>query len=283
MGQWIFLPFFFRMRVSCSLCDYDIDKKLGGFTLCLVCNESYLCTKCSISQDVVVCKLCTEGHEFISKRTSRVCPSCDIAWRVDYNCEACTTFFCLTCFESHECFKCKEPGCDSVGIYERCCGVKRCEKCHSKHRTTNCRTTMFYKCRNCGMYVYTFGPNHLRCPVERCTSRYGCFSTACNGVLSRFNKKGIYCRNHTSENNCPGCKMAYPLDPALGVGYVRILILLGIPVKRREHCGDCMGRIRALVESVLIITKRLGGFPKVLMDMIVFNALNVLQCDKLLP
>jgi hypothetical protein len=75
--------------------------------------------------------------------------------------------------------------------------------------------------------------------------------------------------------------LAYPLDRALGYGNVRVLSLLGARVKKREYCGDCMKKIGALVESVLIIAHRLGGgnaiFPKVLIDMIVLNALENLR------
>jgi len=270
-----------KTRVSCSLCSYEIDPNSCAYTFCVVCNESYLCMRCSISQDAVICNSCIDGNDYMSKRVARMCPGCHIAWEVNNKCKSCKSFYCSKCYEKHPCFECKEPGCSNVGTYEVCCQVKRCEACHSKHQKTNCRLTMYYMCHECCTRVYTFGSDQFRCPVEGCALKYGCVSMQCN-LLERFNDRGIYCKNHTSQNACPGCKMIYPLDPTYGNGHVRILTLLGAYVMRREFCGDCMKRIRAFVESLLIVTKRQFGedtifrFPKILIDMIVFNALNSL-------
>lgn len=218
------------MRASCSLCAYDIDIRSGGFTMCLICNTSYLCTKCSISQDLNLCSACVEEQveqTKEAKEAKRKCIRCLIAREVNCECKHCSLYwFCQKCYDSHPCFCCQE--CRCVGIFQRCCGLKRCSTCHSKHETTNCLKTMYRICDDCNKRSYIF-----RCPVSGCVQR-GCDSVGCN-ILHRFNKTtGVYCRFHTSENNCPGCKLAYPLDRALGYGNVQVLSLLGARVKKKR-------------------------------------------------
>jgi hypothetical protein len=65
------------------------------------------------------------------------------------------------------------------------------------------------------------------------------------------------------------------LDNALGYGYVRVFIMLGAVRQKREYCGSCLQRIKALVDSLLhlrIRSKRL--VPRNVMDYIVLLALD---------
>lgn len=265
----------------CSACFFSLTTSINAFTLCEVCRNSKLCTRCSIMDDLVLCPSCKSieiqaANEFESKTQKLIpCITCHSVWNVS-ECGKCTHSYCGKCstiLAGHACFRCTSPGCITAYDY-LCCDRHLCVTCYNRHIVTDCAQRLFYMCWKCKEKVLTFGPAQGKCPVVDCTFKYGCVTRKCN-ILAWFAPMGTYCQHHTSENNCPGCKLPYPLDSALGYGDVKIHILLGKRLRRREYCGTCLGKIAALVESSLIVLKRLGViFPRVLMDKVVLFALD---------
>lgn len=262
---------------QCSNCSFELDLEHEAFAFCDVCQLAKLCPQCVISAEIVpMCLDCqktqmTEWGERESKlqKMSR-CPICSSIYNVKKPCQLCKKEYCNKCDESihHTCFKCFTQNC-SRRFFHRCCEENRCVPCHARHKGLDCKLTMYIRCKKCNKEILAFGPNAKKCPVSTCTSVAGC-PHCINTIKST---KGIYCRWHTSAAACGGCNQRYPLDSALGYGCLKILILLGAKTHVRHYCGTCLQKVKALVESSLIVIKRAKlVFPKVLMDKIVLFA-----------
>lgn len=274
------------MKGLCTNCFYVLDLQNGAFALCEVCQTEQLCTRCIVAEDIPMCLDCKKGQLIMcnereaKRQVMDPCCICKTVWET-MMCKECKQFYCVHCNgrDSHYCLRCDGNECDR-NQQEKCCNKRWCYVCIYRHKQVDCEETMYRICKKCGVKVRMFGPEFMKCPVLGCHYQYGCTSIGCNRLV-RYNWRGIYCEQHISPFNCPGCKNIYPLDPALKYGYARILQLLGAKIHRREYCGPCLERIRALVESVLIVLRRMGkpiglinGFPKVLMDKIVLFSLD---------
>lgn len=275
----------------CCSCFYPLDETLQDFIFCELCQCAKLCTRCAIMEDLAICPLCKDveikaaDHAESVKKTLQSCVNCQIVWGI-LPCKKCSKVYCKKCSGNsliHSCWKCDSPGCATLYGY-LCCRRYLCATCYFRHERTDCEETMFYTCHKCNNKVLTFGPDQDKCPVLDCILRYGCKSYKC--YVSPWNGtfRGTYCENHKSNTLCPGCKSLYPLDPALGYGYVRITVLWGSSSRKREYCGTCLQKIKALTEGILMILLRMkklpggsNGFPKVMMDKIVFLALDLLR------
>jgi len=280
---------------ACSNCGFLIDEKTGGFAHCEVCQVSILCTRCVIMQDISICTECEKSQTVLSQQVEeeriqkekekeekerlekekKKCNPCGKEYDLQ-ECRKCGYDYCDSCrsnVEKHVCAKCEKLLCKKAWT-EKCCNHELCDVCYKAHLITDCYNTCYYTCSGCSHRISTFGQRDtFKCPVLFCPNVYGCMITRNCGV--NVLKRGIYCVDHTSKTLCPGCKSRYALDN--GYGFVRILSLLGSKVGRREYCGPCLKRIRALVESILIFLKRNNlAMPKVIMDMIVYKALDFL-------
>jgi hypothetical protein len=267
-------------KEGCSICFFNLDLKNGAFSTCVICERLKLCPRCSIIEELPICLECKHSQlnaqENKKKQKLDPCCKCESVWQT-HVCQECKNRYCSECDipYAHVCIRCSVSECTRPSVPKKtCCGKRWCHVCISRHQTTDCERTLFRICIQCKGKVLLFGPDEFKCPVVDCHLKYGC-PTCC--ILARYKRRGIYCHYHTSPGNCPGCHSPYPLDSALGYGYVKILILLGNRTHKREHCGECLSKIRALVENSLIIIRRLKlVFPKVLMDKIVLFALSIL-------
>jgi hypothetical protein len=285
--------------LSCSNCEFEVDQSTGGFAHCDVCQVSILCTRCVIMQDISICTKCEKSQTILSqqleeeriqkekeqekerlekerKKADKLkCYPCGKEYDLQ-ECRKCGYDYCDSCrssVEKHVCAKCDKLLCKKTWV-EKCCNHQLCETCYANHRITDCYKTCYYTCSGCSHIIMKFDQSEtFKCPVLFCPKVYGCIRSANCGVSVK--KRGIYCVDHTSKTICPGCKLRYALDN--GYGFVKILSLLGSKVRRREYCGPCLGRIRTLVESILIVLKRNNfAMPKIIMDMIVYKALDFL-------
>lgn len=277
------------MEERCSNCFYPLDVQNHAFVLCECCEQAKLCTRCSVLEEWAVCLECKHietnaaNEAEVKKKKLGACILCQNVWNISH-CKICDKIYCHKCEHSylvHTCYKCITSNCNNSFIWT-CCSRKLCDTCWKRHIITDCEEYLNYTCYKCNKKVLTFGPSDKKCPVMDCTLKYGCTNPKCN-ILSFWGPIGTYCQNHTSNKNCPGCKLPYPLDPLTGYGNVKILVLFGTTPWKREYCGACFQKIVALVECSCIILRRIkkpigekDGFPKVLMDMIVLYALNVL-------
>lgn len=268
----------------CARCFFVLDMGNSGFALCESCGTAKLCPRCAVA-DCSICLECKSTDLRASKETM-ACKVCETLSAASSLCHQCKVVYCENCFGDamvHDCIKCSYLTCITRSV-SLCCDRKLCTKCYERHQRLDCANVLFYHCPTCHSKVLTFGPERTRCPVVGCVLRYGCQSKR-GDILDSL--RGVYCQPHTSKGLCSGCRLPYALDPALGYGDVRIVILLGTPPRRKEYCGVCFNKIRALVESVLIVVARLGkpadgsanGFPKVLMDKIVLCALDILNFE----
>lgn len=268
--------------VPCSFCKYIIYPSTTPFVTCDICAVAPICTRCMMKHDVLICEACVENQKAQlkaaeeRKRNSLKCNRCKGMCKALHLCGGCTISMCYACYENiekHPCQKCKGPGHWHLGT-QWCCGKKWCDKCFEVyHKTVNCPKHMYYVCRGCGNRTLMFGDDCLRCPVPGCWNRFGCAARTCGGqYLGNPRPPGLYCFEHISKNDCPGCHHRYTFDR--GYGWVRLDHLKPGTRMRREYCGPCLDRIRALVESLLIVCKRNRiVVVKVVMDMIVMRAL----------
>lgn len=164
-----------------------------------------------------------------------------------------------------------KPTCNSKKAKSSCCGKLWCRGCARAHQLTNCYDCTYRKCKRCAAKVLMFGDNAFRCPIQGCLLKYSC--RWCSKSEATEVTVG-YCEDHISQYLCPGCHEHYPLDRALGYGYVRIFVLNGACKQKREYCGVCLQRIKALVDSLLYLRIRSKQLlPRNVMDHIVLLAL----------
>lgn len=261
----------------CSKCSFVLDIQNGAFATCDSCHAIKFCPQCVISaaDGIIICETCQKSQEERVTKLQKI-SQCMICERnrqrgYIYTCSHCKQhYYCQNCYEKHACFRCSVHGCPNRYGYF-CCDKRWCNACRVDHRRLECKELVYITCTRCKGKMVAFGPKSKKCPVLTCTSLAGCSN--CDMIRS---PKGVYCRWHTSTKNCEGlCKRRYALDTALGFGYLKVLILLGGTVHTKDCCGACLQRMRALIESVLIIIKRERiVFPKVLIDKIILFALD---------
>lgn len=267
---------------SCNGCNYSLHGTT--YTLCLVCNEAKLCPLCSIA-DVPLCRDCVNSQALQTQQlelalaTKVPCNLCQGVYRVE-KCKNCSKMICDTCDTNpnkHRCARCQGvEGCTQRRVHV-CCYRCWCVDCFARHEPV-CPSTKFYLCNRCNNKVLTFGDGgggDNFCPVEWCPRKYGC--SKCN--VRR--KKGLYCDYHLYDKNCFFCHLPYPVA-GTGAGVVKSPLQHGngrVSYAFIETCDICMDKIRAIVESILILAKRKGQrFERGLMNKIMQNLLiNLLQ------
>lgn len=257
----------------CSICFFTLDLKHGAYSICEICEVAKVCPLCVITQEVPTCMECKniqtnldEEHK-IKKQKMPECHACLNVWETNF-CEECKKYYCKKCnIPKHPCLKCSNPRCTNEKSHF-CCYKKWCKGCYETHRSKDCEITCWRPCQKCYAKVLIFGPDTNKCQVNGCIFQFDYPCLKCHRF--RFNK-AVYCNDHVGTVSCRGCKRFYPLDPRKPTGYVKILSLLGNKVRKNGYCNECFQKVRALVESSMIIIKRSKWvFPKVLMDKIVY-------------
>lgn len=259
---------------GCSQCEYPV---WDNYTLCVVCEEGKLCLKCSIA-DFPLCKNCSISQMIQTSQVETAQkgrPKCVLCGNVygANECQKCHLITCNACDLNplkHPCERCQGVGCSGKREHV-CCNRCWCTTCFARHYNV-CGQTKFYKCGICQGKVLTFGDPVNKCPVMWCVRGWGC--TNCN-VLRL---EGLYCDRHISDNACPLCKKHYPCITGAGWGMIYI-------IKNGQRtpfvicaCDVCMKKMRSLVESILILSKRKGTtFEKSLMNRLITYATKILQ------
>lgn len=241
--------------------------------MCIQCELAKLCPRCSLA-DIPLCKPCT-GSQLQTVKNAEwqahcqiPCGLCSSIYQTE-KCSACKLHICQACdadVKKHKCKRCESLGC--IGRRSRvCCDRCWCERCFHNH-WARCPRTQFYICSGCKNNVLKFGDDADRCPRESCPRGWGCRYCA---VRAGRGMVGLYCDYHILREMCPGClvpRFAYPES-----GSIQNL-------RTREKwicCGRCVDRMAALVESVLIVWRRMQHRKmRDVMDVIVGFASNAL-------
>lgn len=254
---------------GCSYCDYS---PLISYSLCVVCETSKLCLRCSIL-DVPLCKSCVIKQTEIKQtnikqienntKDSILCVSCEGVWGTS-KCNKCSKVFCILCDKNsfkHSCLVCETKGCS--GKKKR--NDRLCRACYERHK----KQTIFYECVYCYTKISRYS-SYFNCPVKSCVRKLGC--PGCYVVRP----EGMYCDNHVSKTRCVLCLKRYPVYDGAVCGKIKAPEKIGKVTRFYwiESCDRCMLKIRALIESILILARRKNQkFEKNVMNVILQYAL----------
>lgn len=172
-------------------------------------------------------------------------------------------------------------GCDAPTLCSRCAmdDVPLCLSCFAQQEDQQPplkkqNKNESYKCTHCEQVTFSrLALETDRCPVKECERVWGCISC---GVRRA---EGLYCDLHSSSVKCQICHYQYPISGRGGYGAL-CACYGGEKKLLRYSCDLCMVKVRALMDTLLVLSHRKGqrlGRP--IMDQILRYAIAALESE----
>ena len=239
---------------KCKGCGHPLLKSEFSHSLCIVCNLSKLCLQCSIA-DIPMCNACANNQfkqiTLIHTTTHIPCVLCASVFQTD-ECNECRKRLCTKCSSSlslHPCLKCKIKDCKNGRVKSK----DWCEPCKQRFEVAYAADEC-YECKICHSKAHPSAYEQNKCPIKNCQRKWGCLNCYV------FRPEGLYCDLHISKNGCVLCLKRYPNHVGSGCG--TIIAPEYNPQQRTTTyysvltCDRCMKKVRALIESIMILSKR---------------------------